>query len=71
MMPSQCAIFDAVKNNLPLAMFVDARGGTGKSRKTFILNTLLAAVRTMNEVWSTPEVALAVLLPVVALLQLF
>ena len=61
MMPSQRAIFDevfdAVKNNLPLAILVDARGGTGK---TFILNTLLAAVRTMNEVWSTPEVALAV-----------
>ena len=68
MMPSQRPIFDTVKNNLPLAMFVDARGGTGK---IFILNTLLAAVRTMNEVWSTPEVALAVPLPVMALLQLF
>ena len=37
-------------------MFVDVQGGTGK---TFIHNTLLAAVCTMNEVWSTPEVALA------------
>ena len=35
-------VMDAVRNQTPIYMFIDARGGTGK---TFVLNALLAAVR--------------------------
>ena len=38
-------VVDSVLNNTSLCLFVDARGGTGK---TFVLNGILAAVRTMN-----------------------
>ena len=38
-------VLNAVKQETSLAMFIDARGGTGK---TFVLNTILAAVRSIN-----------------------
>ena len=38
-------IFEAVKQGDPLCLFLDARGGCGK---TFTLNTLLAAVRSLE-----------------------
>ena len=38
-------IIEAVKQNEPLCLFLDARGGCGK---TFTLNTLLAAVRSLE-----------------------
>ena len=38
-------ILDAVKHNQPLCLFLDARGGCGK---TFTLNTVLAAVRSLE-----------------------
>ena len=38
-------IFEAVKHSQPLCLFLDARGGCGK---TFTLNTLLAAVRSLE-----------------------
>ncbi|KAF0311032.1 hypothetical protein FJT64_001862 [Amphibalanus amphitrite] len=51
LLPSQRDIFDrvlaAVDEHRPLAVFVDAAGGTGK---TFLLNTLLAAVRARGMV---------------------
>ena len=34
-------VLQAIENNQPLSLFVDARGGTGK---TYVLNTILAAV---------------------------
>ena len=46
---SQKIVFDTVMksviNQEPLALFIDARGGTGK---TFVLNTILAAVRLIQ-----------------------
>ena len=36
---------ESVLNQEPLSLFIDARGGTGK---TFVLNTILAAVRLIN-----------------------
>ena len=46
---SQRKVFDtvmkAVEDRFPLCVFVDARGGTGK---TFVLNGILAAVRTLD-----------------------
>jgi hypothetical protein len=46
---SQRKVFDkvvkAVEDKIPLCVFVDARGGTGK---TFVLNAILAAVRVMD-----------------------
>ena len=46
---SQRAVFnmalESVTSEKPLYMFIDARGGTGK---TFILNAILAAVRCLN-----------------------
>ena len=39
-------ILDAVKGNKPLCAFIDARGGCGK---TFLLNAVLAAVRSMEQ----------------------
>ena len=54
---SQRIVFDtvmeAVKNRSPLSLFIDARGGTGK---TYVLNTILAAVRLIDD----GSVALAV-----------
>ncbi|XP_043243545.1 uncharacterized protein LOC122392568 [Amphibalanus amphitrite] len=51
LLPSQRDIFDrvlaAVDEHRPLAIFVDAAGGTGK---TFLFNTLLAAVRARGMV---------------------
>ena len=38
-------IMDAVKNEEPLQAFIDARGGCGK---TYLLNTILAAVRSLE-----------------------
>ena len=38
-------VLEAVREEKPLAMFIDARGGTGK---TFVLNTILAAVRCIE-----------------------
>ena len=38
-------VMAAVKNEIALAMFIDARGGTGK---TFVLNAILAAVRCLD-----------------------
>ena len=38
-------VMDAFHSNVPLYVFIDARGGTGK---TFVLNALLAAVRLTN-----------------------
>ena len=38
-------VMEAVKNDIALAMFIDARGGTGK---TFVLNAILAAVRCLD-----------------------
>ena len=43
----------ALENSEPLSLFLDARGGTGK---TYVLNAILAAVRIM----SGGSVALAV-----------
>lgn len=61
LLESQRAIYDrvvlAVRDNVPLCLFVDARGGTGK---TFTLNCILAKVRTLNGPNGPPEVALAV-----------
>ena len=61
MLSSQWKIFDqvfaAVQANKPLAMFIDACGGTGK---TYLLNTLLSAVCKMNGQHGQPEAALAV-----------
>ena len=46
---SQRKVFDtvmkAVEDHCPLCVFVDARGGTGK---TFVLNGILAAVRSLD-----------------------
>jgi hypothetical protein len=46
---SQRSVFDAVMHAVeqdePLALFIDARGGTGK---TFVLNAILNAVRIIN-----------------------
>ena len=39
------AVMDAVQNNKPLCVFLSARGGCGK---TFLLNAVLASVRTME-----------------------
>ena len=39
-------VMEAVKSETALAMFIDARGGTGK---TFVLNAILAAVRCLEE----------------------
>ncbi|XP_043242049.1 uncharacterized protein LOC122391808 [Amphibalanus amphitrite] len=51
LLPSQRAIFDrvlaAVDEHRPLAVFVDAAGGTGK---TYVFNALLAAVRSRGMV---------------------
>ena len=47
---------DAVVNNKQLCLFIDARGGTGK---TFVMNTILAAVRLI-EAEKGGSVALAV-----------
>ena len=47
-------VLQAVNSGSPFCAFLDARGGTGK---TFLLNTLLAAVRTMSD---SKQVALAV-----------
>lgn len=59
LLPSQRAVFEtvigAVKHRTPLAIFVDARGGTGK---TYTLNTLLAATRTLDD--AENNIALAV-----------
>ena len=38
-------VMQAVENGLPLSLFIDARGGTGK---TYVLNALLAAVRIID-----------------------
>ena len=38
-------VMDAVKNDEPLQAFIDARGGCGK---TYLLNTILAAVRSLE-----------------------
>ena len=38
-------VLEAVENNKPFSLFIDARGGTGK---TYVLNTILAAVRVME-----------------------
>ena len=38
-------VMEAVRNDSSLAMFIDARGGTGK---TFVLNAILAAVRCLD-----------------------
>ena len=38
-------VMDAVRSDSPLLIFVDARGGCGK---TFLLNTILSAVRSME-----------------------
>jgi hypothetical protein len=48
-------VIDAVQQSIPLAVFLDARGGTGK---TYTLNTLLAAARTLER--NENAVALAV-----------
>ncbi|XP_014678518.1 PREDICTED: uncharacterized protein LOC106818314 [Priapulus caudatus] len=49
LLPSQRAVYDAVmdavQRKIPLAIFLDARGGTGK---TYTLNALLAATRTLD-----------------------
>ena len=46
---SQKSVFErvihAVENSQPLSLFIDARGGTGK---TYVLNAILAAVRLME-----------------------
>ena len=51
LLPSQRHVFDlvmtAVDARRPLAVFVDAAGGTGK---TYVFNTLLAAVRSQGQV---------------------
>ena len=51
LLPSQRAVvdavLDAVRERRPLAVYVDAPGGTGK---TYTFNTLLAAVRSDGEV---------------------
>ena len=51
LLPSQRAVVDAVlaaiRERRPLAVYVDAPGGTGK---TYTFNTLLAAVRAQREV---------------------
>ena len=56
--PEQRSIFDtvmnAVRTNQPLQAFIDARGGCGK---TYVLNTILAAVRSLEP--GQPSVALA------------
>ena len=48
--PEQLKIFEdileAVKGNKPLCGFIDARGGCGK---TFLLNAVLAAVRSLEQ----------------------
>ena len=46
-------VMEAVENRNPLSLFIDARGGTGK---TYVLNTILAAVRLIDN----GSVALAV-----------
>ena len=55
---SQKAVYDevisAMDNNKPRALFIDARGGTGK---TFVLHTILDALRTYGH---TKNIALAV-----------
>ena len=38
-------VLEAVNQETGLAMFIDARGGTGK---TFVLDTIIAAVRCIN-----------------------
>ena len=38
-------ILNAVENEMPLSCFIDARGGCGK---TYLLNTILAAVRSLQ-----------------------
>ena len=38
-------VIHAVENSQPLSLFIDARGGTGK---TYVLNAILAAVRLME-----------------------
>ena len=38
-------ILDAVKRNLPLQLFINARGGCGK---TYVMNAVLAAVRSLE-----------------------
>ena len=47
--PEQSAIYDyvmeAVNSNKPTQLFIDARGGCGK---TYLLNTILSAVRSKN-----------------------
>ena len=39
-------VIEAVENDRDLSVFIDARGGTGK---TYVLNAILAAVRTIND----------------------
>ena len=38
-------VMEAIQNGKPLSLFIDARGGTGK---TFVLNAILAAVRSLD-----------------------
>ena len=56
--PEQSSVFEtimnAVRNDQPLQAFIDARGGCGK---TYVLNTILAAVRSLEP--GKPSVALA------------
>ena len=56
--PEQNSVFEtimnAVRNDQPLQAFIDARGGCGK---TYVLNTILAAVRSLKP--GQPSVALA------------
>ena len=46
--PEQSTIYDfvmeAVRTNKPIQLFIDARGGCGK---TYLLNTILSAVRSI------------------------
>ena len=39
-------VMDAVRNDQPIQLFIDARGGCGK---TYLLNTILAAVRSLEQ----------------------
>ena len=48
------AIVEAVENDEALQVFIDARGGCGK---TYLLNTILCRVRSMNG--GSPALAMA------------
>ena len=48
--PEQATVFEtvvaAVRDDVPIQVFIDARGGCGK---TYLLNTILAEVRTLQQ----------------------